>query len=181
MSGIKLTERFTEMKKSILSPSIVTKAHTSLVTKESFSDADVGVSIYKTGNERASIGDWHEALMAWQNALSIFKDSLGDKHVYVARTLNKIGVAYYMLDEPYYAYEALERALALQQEILSPGDEMITRTLRNMNALLSEAREDTESTDAESDLENEGMQSRESCLPISIIELELNQKRKDLH
>jgi tetratricopeptide (TPR) repeat protein len=106
----------------------------------SMSNAQVGFSIYKFGNTLASSNEWEEALLAWQNALEIFKSSCGEKHITVAKTLNKIGVAYCALEEPYNAYDSFTKALEIQQEILNPGDKQLTITLRNMSVLLSDTR-----------------------------------------
>jgi len=107
-------------------------------------DAWLGISIFKSGNHKANVGEWDEALLAWQNALKIFEETCGERSATVATTLNKIGVAYFVLKEPYYAYDSFKKALEIQEEILLPGDKELAMTLRNICILLSDTRSEME-------------------------------------
>jgi tetratricopeptide (TPR) repeat protein len=118
------------------------------MSSATLSNARVGLSIYEAGNELAGQDRWEEALLEWQHALEIFKAVAGEKHTTVAKTLNKIGVAYVVLKEPYYAYDAFTKALEIQEETLGPGDRQTAMTLGNISVLLSETRLDMERKDA---------------------------------
>jgi tetratricopeptide (TPR) repeat protein len=106
------------------------------VAEDDFSNAQVGLSIYRFGNERAAEDNWENALLAWQNALEIFKTEFGEEHITVVKTLKKIGGAYFMLDEPRSAYESFQKSFLIQEAIMLPGDEQLALTIRKINVLL---------------------------------------------
>jgi hypothetical protein len=75
-------------------------------------------------------------LLAWQNALEIFKTEFGEEHITVVKTLKKIGGAYFMLDEPRSAYESFQKSFLIQKALLLPGNEQLALTIRKINVLL---------------------------------------------
>jgi tetratricopeptide (TPR) repeat protein len=101
---------------------------------------------------QAKQDDWREALLAWKKALRIFKSTVGQDHPLVANTLNKIGIAYHQLHEPFYAYDSFEKALEIQESVLPPGDAQIRITLENIQFMLVDepsSRDDDPASDLE--------------------------------
>lgn len=86
----------------------------------------------RAGDNFAVRMKWDEAICAWVKSLDCYRP-VKDKHCRLVATLHtKIGIAYYIKDEIYMAYESLQLALNIQEAALDPGDEDISLTVKNL-------------------------------------------------
>mmetsp|Transcript_11617 Transcript_11617/g.16706 ORF Transcript_11617/g.16706 Transcript_11617/m.16706 type:complete len:142 (+) Transcript_11617:79-504(+) len=110
------------------------------------SPKQVGLTIYRRANQEADQNHWEDALSLYKFSLEEFVALLGPRHHVIARTLNKIGIAYFALGPQYDydAFSAFEEALSIQQDLLSPGDKDTANTLRNIWLMLRRKREEME-------------------------------------
>jgi tetratricopeptide (TPR) repeat protein len=90
-------------------------------------------SIYcRAGDNFAVRMKWDEAICAWEKSLDYYEPVI-DKHSrLVATIVTKIGIAYYIKDDIYMAYESFQKALNIQETSLDPGDEDISVTVKNL-------------------------------------------------
>ena len=106
--------------------------------------ARAALYMYRAGCKKAACSEWEEALIAFENSLESFRCLYGELHNTVAKTLNKMGLVYVEINEPYYAYDSFTKALAIQEQILLPGDEELAETLQNIDNLLAVTRSEME-------------------------------------
>jgi len=111
--------------------------------------ARAALYMYRAGCKKAACSEWEEALIAFENSLESFRCLYGELHNTVAKTLNKMGLVYVEINEPYYAYDSFTKALAIQEQILLPGDEELAETLQNIDNLLAVTRSEMEIKEAE--------------------------------
>jgi len=114
-------------------------------SEDTISEQDVANQMGRYAALNAKKGEWREALLAWKRALRIYKACLGEEHPKVATVLNKIGVAYYCIGEPFYAYDSFDKALEIQEKVLLPGDKQICVTLQNISLVHSEVLRESNS------------------------------------
>lgn len=69
------------------------------------------------GLEYRDIGQDHLALEYFQKALSIYREHLGEKHLFTATAMNNVGAAYKRLGEYNQALEHLNKAIELKSNI----------------------------------------------------------------
>ena len=99
----------------------------------------------RNGDDMVKRMNWEEAINAWKKSLDDYRSTTDPKyHRMTARLLNKIGIAHYIKDELYYAYESFQQALNIQETALDPGDEEIAITLKNIWILRIRMKQEAE-------------------------------------
>jgi tetratricopeptide (TPR) repeat protein len=104
------------------------------------SDDNYGTFIYELGYIYADMGKPKKALEYYEQALSIYRDVQGEKHLYITTTLNNIGLAWYALDEPKKALEYYEQALSIDKDVYDRRQNVAT-TLNNIGMAWNALRE----------------------------------------
>jgi tetratricopeptide (TPR) repeat protein len=104
------------------------------VFQESSGESNIseGSICCRAGDNFALRMKWDEAICAWEKSLGCY-EPVKDKHCrLLAAIFSKIGIAYYIKDDIYMAYESFQKALNIQETSLDPGDEDISVTVKNL-------------------------------------------------
>jgi hypothetical protein len=86
----------------------------------------------QAGDNFAARMKWDEAICAWEKSLNYYQPVKEENCRLVATLFTKIGIAYYIKDDIYMAYESFQQALNIQEASLDPGDEDISVTVKNL-------------------------------------------------
>mmetsp|Transcript_19784 Transcript_19784/g.30874 ORF Transcript_19784/g.30874 Transcript_19784/m.30874 type:complete len:400 (-) Transcript_19784:364-1563(-) len=97
---------------------------------------------FRRGKRRAERCQFLEAVALFNLALVQQREELGENHIDCGRTLNEIGLCWFMLGERYPAMTAFEESLYILQKILGDGAEEVAEVTNNIWMVLHEQREE---------------------------------------
>lgn len=119
-------------------------------------DNSLESALVELGEFRYRGGDFHGAVQAWNETLTLQRNRLGNRHPTVGTTLNLIGVALAQMDESmsYMALTAFEESLSIKQDNPGPGYEETADAVHNMWILFHNARERQKGQDGGNQLHN---------------------------
>lgn len=104
-----------------------------------------GFIFSRSGDNFAVRMKWDDAICAWEKSLDCFQPvKEGNFSRLVATIFTKIGIAYYIKDDIYMAYESFQQALNIQEASLDPGDEDISITVKNLWIVRVRMKDSTE-------------------------------------
>lgn len=90
------------------------------------------------GVNYSHLGNHREALKLHKQALEMRRELFGEKHLYVATSLNNLGSAYGNLGEHQEALKSEQKALELFRELSGEKDPYVARSLSNLGGTYSE-------------------------------------------
>jgi CHAT domain-containing protein len=102
---------------------------------------DIGSSIHNLGLAQFNLGAKQDAVISYQEAIRIWKTSLGVSDIQVALGLSNLGNAQYELREYVPAKASYTEALAIRRKALKENDPDIANCLHNLANVQREHRE----------------------------------------
>jgi len=90
--------------------------------------------LFELGWLHGDMGNAKKAIDNYEQALAIYKEVYGDKHIDVGKILNSIGLAWYALGEPQKAIEYYQQALSIARKVHGARHHTVATTLNNIGS-----------------------------------------------